>query len=197
MSEQVVVVNKAASTVLPSAPSTASSKQISIESLREDIKEICNSSAKTKSSQNLRAPQNLGSCGKTANDQVVAIFDPANDVLTIQGKGEMADYNELNFTSAPWYKYSSNIDTVLIENGVTSVGEFAFHSLTNLLKVDISRTVKTIGEAAFKGCSKLTTAKFDSSSLLEEIGVGAFKNTGIVSLKFPDKLNKIGDDAFK
>jgi len=194
----VVANNPAPAATPPSVPSTVSSgKPVSVESMRKGMMEIINPSKKTRSNPILRMPQELGPCGKTASDSVKAVYDPANDVLTIEGYGQMADYNELNFTTAPWANYSSNIDTVIIKDGVTSVGNFAFHSLTNLLKADISRTVKTIGEASFKGCSKLALIKFDSTSLLEIIGTGAFKNTGIVSLKLPDKLNEIGDDAFR
>ena len=48
-------------------------------------------------------------------------FDEDTGTLTISGNGEMGDYNDNN--SAPWYLYKDLIKEVIIENGVTSIGD--------------------------------------------------------------------------
>ena len=47
-----------------------------------------------------------------------------NGVLTISGKGKMNDYSNYN-NRAPWSKY--NIKQIIIGDGVTTIGEFAFY----------------------------------------------------------------------
>lgn len=58
-----------------------------------------------------------GTCGKNLT------WDLTNGVLTISGTGSMANYN---LGSAPWFSWHSNIKTVDIQNGVTSIGSYAF-----------------------------------------------------------------------
>ena len=138
-------------------------------------------------------------CGKTAQDSVVAEFDSTTDTLTIKGKGEMADFD--NYTGIegdprPWANHNK-IDIVLFEDGVKSIGNFAFADLNSLLKVRVSKTVVTIGEAAFKQCMQLSVLDFSKGSQLNEIMKGSFKGTAIKQLEIPDSVTVIGDDAFK
>ena len=78
-----------------------------------------------------------------------------NGVLTISGNGEMGDYDSDAY--APWDGYSFN--TVVIGNGVTSIGSYAFYSCDGLTSVNIPDSVTSIGESAFSGCSSLTSIK--------------------------------------
>lgn len=77
--------------------------------------------------------------------------------LTISGEGEMDDYSE---NDAPWYKYHSHIVGVVIEHGVTSIGDYAFSRCENLSTVDISDSVTNIGESAFYDCDALETVHY-------------------------------------
>ena len=51
-------------------------------------------------------------------------FNTVTGVLTISGTGKMSDFSY----SAPWHSYRNNITSVIIENGVTSIGKYAFKS---------------------------------------------------------------------
>jgi len=68
--------------------------------------------------------------------------------LTISGKGEMYDYSDYN--RAPWGK--SDIKRIIIGDGVTTIGKAAFRDCSNLTSVTIPNSVTTIGLYAFKHC---------------------------------------------
>ena len=74
-------------------------------------------------------------------------------VLTISGTGEMTDQSS---ESAPWYVYRSRFERVVIEDGVTSIGSYAFWNLDNLVDVSIAGSVTRVGEWSFSDCAGLT-----------------------------------------
>ena len=71
-------------------------------------------------------------------------YDEDTETLTISGNGKMGDYNDNN--SAPWYLYKDLIKEVIIENGVTSIGDENFKYCSNLKNITISKSVYRIGE---------------------------------------------------
>ena len=76
--------------------------------------------------------------------------------LIISGTGEMAEFNtEL----APWYGVREEIETVIIHQGVTSIGDQAFRDCSNLLSVTIPSSVASIIGAAFVSCTALAEIK--------------------------------------
>ena len=68
-----------------------------------------------------------------------------NGTLTISGEGAMSNYGFWNF---PWYEHRDDITDVIIENGVTSISEFAFTNI-HLQTVHISASVEQIGWCVF------------------------------------------------
>ncbi|MDR1023033.1 MAG: leucine-rich repeat protein [Prevotellaceae bacterium] len=83
--------------------------------------------------------------------------------LTISGSGAMADYMQLvelatniTFITVPWSKYLNSIKTVVIREGVTTIGDYAFASCSGLTGLTIPNSVTTIGDYAFASCSGLT-----------------------------------------
>ena len=81
-------------------------------------------------------------------------FDSATGTLTISGSGAMAAYTS---SSMPWAAYKDNITSVVIEDGVTSIGNYAFSNCSCLTTVTIEGSIETIGSNAFSNCSCLTT----------------------------------------
>ncbi len=69
--------------------------------------------------------------------------------LTISGT-EMLDYSYTNY--APWYSQRGKIKKVVIENGVTNIGNRAFYRCSSLTSVTIPNSVTSIGSFAFYGC---------------------------------------------
>jgi hypothetical protein len=90
--------------------------------------------------------------------------------LTISRNGAMPDYSEDN--SSPWDNVKGDISAVIIKNGVTSIGEYAFSTCISLKLVTIPNSVTTIGHFAFSGCIILTSVTIPNS--VTTIGGGAF-----------------------
>ena len=116
-----------------------------------------------------------------------------NGVLTISGTGEMPDYQS---GSAPWSGQSTKIRSVIIGDGITSVGAYSFMNCTGLTGITIPDEVTRIGMCAFYGCSSL--AEIDLPDNLEEICTDAFYGcSGLASITIPDGVTTIGPGAFR
>ena len=83
-----------------------------------------------------------GTCG----DNLTWTLDD-NGTLTISGTGAMTNYSDEEVES-PW-SWNDEIQTVVIENGVTSIGNYAFSLCRSLTSVTIGKRVKRIGTEAF------------------------------------------------
>ena len=92
--------------------------------------------------------------------------------LTISGTGAMPDYEYPNH--APWYEYRESIVAVVMENGVTTIGIYAFRDCTSLTAVTILNSVTTIGDFAFSTCTSLTAVTIPNS--VTTIGYAAFRS---------------------
>ena len=92
------------------------------------------------------APVISGTCG----DNLTWSFDKSTGTLEISGTGDMYTIGN----SVPWGEYS--ITTAIINNGVTSIGGYAFDGCAYLTSVTIPSSATSIGFAAFQGCSSLT-----------------------------------------
>ncbi len=99
-----------------------------------------------------------GTCGSNGDNLTWALKD---GVLTIRGLGGMKDYTMtaateyIMGTDAPWFTYADSIKSVVIENGVSDIGNFAFAFCKELTDVSISNGVSSIGLYAFSECSSL------------------------------------------
>ncbi len=123
--------------------------------------------------------------------------------LVISGKGEMRnfdpnyEYNRYSdkFCNTPMM-LDSSIVRVVIEEGVTSIGDNAFANFENLKIVEIPNTVTKIGVKAFEGCKRLNSITIPRT--VTRIGKRAFE--GCISLKsitIPGTVTRIGDRTFK
>jgi len=116
-----------------------------------------------------------------------------DSVLTVSGTGAMADYT--SSSSAPWYEHRNDVKSVLIDNNVTSIGNYAFRNCTSLTSVEIPNSVTSIGASAFYGCSSLVSVTIPNS--VTSIGNRAFRNcSGLTSMTIPSSVTSIGEDAF-
>ena len=114
-----------------------------------------------------------------------------NGVLTITGKGEMYDYSLYN--RAPWGK--SDIKRIIIGDGITTIGVFAFYKCSALTSVTIPNSVTEIGRSAFEDCRVLTSVTIPNS--VTKIGRGAFSScSALTSVTIPSSVTEIGGSAF-
>lgn len=106
-----------------------------------------------------------GSCG----DNVTWTFYKDLDTLYISGTGDMEDYNPRsmgNPTQPPWFSDGNicrNLKMVVIENGVTNIGDYAFYCCHSLTSVTIPDSVEKIGAGVFYGCERLTSVTIPKS----------------------------------
>ena len=128
------------------------------------------------------------SCGENA----VWSFDEATGTLTISGEGPMADYEGQIYL--PWKDYLQQITTVVVEPGITSVGNMAFCGMFSLTKVTLPDGLTRIGDGAFSMCMALEEITLPNS--LVEIGSQAFDSTAISTVTIPANVETIGHMAF-
>ena len=135
----------------------------------------------------VNAQATSGSCGANAT------WSYESTTLTISGTGEMYDYA---YGEAPWYAdYASTMTSLVIEDGITSIGNNAFAGCEKLNSVQYPASGFTsIGDYAFSG------AKVKNPNLprtLTHLGDGAFSGSQAKYVSIPASLKKIGDYAFE
>ena len=112
-------------------------------------------------------------------------------VLTISGSGAMNLPLDKNY----WYPYRENINSLILESGVTSIDESAFSGCSNLTEVSIPGSVTIIGDGAFNSCYSLTGVSIPAG--VTTIGEGAFAFcSDLKDLALPNTLGSIGVRAF-
>ena len=103
--------------------------------------------------------------------------------------------NVNNRTTAPWDSQRDKIKTLVIKDGVTSIGKYAFFWCSGLTSITIPNSVTSIGEHAFANCSGLTSITIPNS--VTSIGNGAFSGcSGLTSITIPNSVTSIGNGAF-
>lgn len=147
-------------------------------------------------------------------DGLTYSFNESTGVFTVSGNGDMYDFRDStlgNNKQTPWSGIKDKIKTVVIEEGVTGIGEYSFYNCKNLTTVKLASTVKSIrgsgqtgglnssssglSYGAFRDCTSLTTINFPEG--LEQIGTAAFRGcTSLKKLVLPDSLTKLGAGAF-
>lgn len=109
------------------------------------------------SSSNYNPNASSGTCGSGLNWKL------SGGVLTITGTGKMTDWTSA--TGSIWNNYKSSITKVIVSDGVTSIGNYAFTGCTNLTSVSIPDSVTSIGNNAFGDCPAIDTVNYGGSKL--------------------------------
>ena len=121
--------------------------------------------------------------------------------LKISGSGETTNYS--SSSDVPWFPLTTLISTVIINDGVTSIGDHFFDSpstyyetkYSNLISVSIGNSVTFIGEYAFRNCSNISRIFLPNSVI--SIGKNAFSNcVGLTDLTLSNSITVIGAGAF-
>ena len=132
-----------------------------------------------------------GTCG---NDLTYHYVE-STKTLTISGSGAMNDYNSYSKFS-PWNAYAGNILKVVIGNGVTSIGNYAFMDCGEIKTVVLPDGVTRIGNGAFRYCTNLSSVKMPQG--LQTIGASAFYSCkNLIEATIPNSVTSIGSDAFE
>ncbi|MCC2232287.1 leucine-rich repeat protein [Lachnospiraceae bacterium CLA-AA-H215] len=137
-------------------------------------------------------------------------------IMNFSGKGAMRNYSSATVTS--WYEYRDKIVSIILDDGITSIGNFAFAGLPNLVTIDIPEgvalidgyafknstalrqvtlpsTLKKLGESAFFGCSSLESIAIPEG--IYTVWGYTFKNcTSLKTVELPSTLIKLDEAAF-
>ena len=107
-----------------------------------------------------------GTCGENLK------WELKGEILTISGNGPMQNAEDPTVPgrkTSPWYDYRDAIKAVVIKEGVTTIGDYAFEDCANLPSITLPDSIISIGKDAFWKCSNLVSITF---------GKGTFTNTG-------------------
>ncbi len=135
----------------------------------------------------------------------------ADGTLVISGNGRMYDYFD---NSSPWMKYCGMVTKVVIEDGVTSLGEWAFHGCIYIRELTISgslNSVRSNAHAAFSGCNLIEKVNITYGTNGSGFDYGAYpvndcwyqhtpwyqSRNNLKEINFADGIKGIGSDAFR
>lgn len=143
-----------------------------------------------------------GKCGENTT------WSYKDGVLTISGTGEINMWDANIPSDIPWYKYHENINTIIINNGITRIYDWSFYDCNSVTSISIPSSVEAIGYCAFASCDKLTNISVskDNKNYCSIDGIVYTKNateltacpagkSGSVSIK--DGVESINDGAFR
>jgi len=181
--------------------------EVVVEKIDEKSDEAANKEVETEKSEETEESKEL-----TLEEQFLASIDFENaedkgvcganlywmykdEVLLIRGTGDMTDYDVSS--PAPWKTLLSNkVAKIIVEEGCTSIGSYAFSTGMDNVVVTISLpdTILEIGEKAFTDIDNVTELKIPENVKL--IDANAFSGMGLTgTLVLPDSLERISYNA--
>ena len=124
-----------------------------------------------------------GTCGENLT------WELAGQVLRIRGTGEMDSYP---YNGAPWYDQRETIRKVVVEEGVTAIGNYAFFECGTLTEAELPQSLRRIREMAFGYCYILP--KLTVPEGVEAIdGNIVYRCNQLTEISLPGTLKLIGD----
>ena len=129
---------------------------------------------------------NNGTCG----DNLTWTFVESTGTLTVSGSGAMQ-----SDVTRPWENIKDKILAVVIEDGVTTIGGYAFRMCSALASIVIPNSVTSIGDSSFESCSNLASVVIPNS--VTSIGQYAFSHCrSLTTITIGNSVASIGDNAF-
>ncbi len=139
-----------------------------------------------------------GPCGAEGDNVTWALTE--DGVLTISGTGAMRDFTfprdgTIQGNDVPWYEFNSQIKKIVIGEGVTTVGAYAFYLNETVEEATVPASLTRVGDSAFSNCSALR--EFLLPEGLTQIGSSAFYQCeNLRGVKLPASLTNLGSFAF-
>ncbi|MBQ9387895.1 MAG: leucine-rich repeat domain-containing protein [Lachnospiraceae bacterium] len=113
----------------------------------------------------------------------------------LTGEGSGADYTTTNYIYTPWYLSRNHSIKAVVEEGVSSIGDYTFVKCTGLTEVSLPKSLQHIMHGAFRKCTSLV--RLDLPEGLLQIDDYAFSLCrGLTTVNFPQSLRLIGVHAF-
>lgn len=111
--------------------------------------------------------------------------------LFIKGSGDMVWYNSVS--DRPWHEYASDIKSVVVNDGITHLGAYAFEDCTNLTSVNLPNGMTSLGQRTFANCTSLASMVIPANT-----GSSCFNGcTGLISVIVLDSVTDIGSSCFQ
>lgn len=107
----------------------------------------------------LAMPAAAEKVGGTCGDNVTWMFDDQTGTLTLQGEGEVIGVKTYQ-ERMPWGDFCSQISNVVIGEGITGLGDYAFAYCEKVQFITIPATIKRMGSYVFKDCKALKAVYF-------------------------------------
>ena len=127
----------------------------------------------------------------TSETNVKYDFNKETGTLTFTGTGAI-DYGK---DYRPYRNYLSDIKNVVINDGITEIGDFTFWNCDNIKSITIPDSVTAIGKEALENCDSLSNIKIPNS--VNTIGDYAFNGCGLTEITIPSSVTTIGDGVFE
>ena len=130
---------------------------------------------------------------------------------------ELQYFTNLRVIEEGAFYYCTGLTSIIIPDGLTSIGEYAFAGCEGLTNITIPNNVTSIGNSAFRNCTGLTNITIPNNvtsiggytfylckgltsvtipSSVTSIGDLAFKQSGLTSINVPYGVTYIGEEAF-
>ena len=134
-------------------------------------------------------PENLKTVTITGGNILYGAFDNCSNLTSIEIPDGMTSIGDYAFRGC------SSLTSIEIPDGVASIGSYAFRDCSSLTSIEIPDSVTAIGNYAFYDCSSLTSIQIPDS--VTAIGSSAFENcSSLTSIQIPDSVTSIGSYAF-
>lgn len=131
----------------------------------------------------------IGKCGDNLQWSL-----SSDGVLTIDGTGKMFDYNSVPpYNISPWY-HNTNITTLIVKEGVTSIGDYAFLGCYKISNISFPNSLTSIGYSAFDPCSGLTEITLPENLIY--LGGSSLASGNFSSISIPTGITSIEKYTF-
>lgn len=122
------------------------------------------------------------------------VWEYRDGTLTISGEGYMGRFSISE--NPPWYHLREEIQTIVVSEGVMSLGSWVFKEHSNVTKVLLPATLEFISARVFEDCYKLV--EIDIPNKVTYIGEYAFSNCmSLKSITMPNSVTDIGSGVFE
>lgn len=133
----------------------------------------------------------------TAGYNITAYYFAADGTLRLEGSGAMTEWSAQ--TDVPWA--GETVNTVMIGDGITTIGAYAFSYHPELDSVTLPSSLKAIGSYAFcvQDSINLTAGNLQAVNIpagVESIGDYAFQGNKLKTISIPDSVIDIGEYVF-
>ena len=117
-----------------------------------------------------------------------------NGCLNLTGTGSIPTYNTTD--AFPWSAYTNEIKSIIIEEGITDIGNHAFSNCDKAIEITIASTVTSIGYCSFYNCAALESITLHEG--IKTISQSAFGScSSLKEITVPNSVTFLGTYVFK